>query len=97
MEDYRKRARRNRRLKEKPTDCPPALSLPTIAEFIEDGQITIGTLPPAGCVAAAADEDGCYVMLIRRRDESLLHLLTRLDQALDDALTLGKFTDEVNR
>jgi hypothetical protein len=32
-------------------------------------------------------------MLVRRQGESLFHLLVRLDQAL----TLGIFTDEVNR
>ena len=75
----------------------PNLSLPTLADFIDDGQITIGTLRPVGCVAAAADEDVSYVMLVRRQGETLLQLLTRLDQCLDKALTLGIFTDEVNR
>ena len=54
-------------------------------------------LRPIGCVATAADEDCTYVMLVRRRDESLLQLLSRLDQAIDKAITLGIFTDEINR
>ena len=78
-------------------NAPAALSLPAIAQFIEDGQITIGTIYPAGCVATAADQDITYAMLVRRRSETLSQLLTRLDQALDKALTLGIFTDEINR
>jgi acetylglutamate kinase len=72
------------------------LSLPNIAQLIEDGEITIGMLRPVGCVATAADEDCNYAMLVRRRGETLFQLLTRLDQAIDKALTLGIFTDEIN-
>jgi hypothetical protein len=64
--------------------------------LIEDGEITIGMLRPIGCVATAADEDFTYAMLVRRRKESLMDLLVRLDQAIDKALTLGIFTDEIN-
>jgi len=71
-------------------------SLSNIAELIEDGEITIGMLRPVGCVATAADEDCTYAMLLRRRGESLSQLLVRLDQAIDQALTLGIFTDEIN-
>jgi hypothetical protein len=71
-------------------------SLPNIAELIEDGEITIGRLRPIGYVATAADEDCTYAMLVRRRGESLLQLLVRLDQAIDKAFTLGIFTDEIN-
>ena len=53
-------------------------------------------LRPIGCVATA-DEDCTYAMLVRRRGESLLQLLSRLDQAIDKALTLGIFTGEINR
>jgi hypothetical protein len=60
------------------------------------GEITIGRLSPIGCIATAADGDCTYAMLVRRRGESLLQLLTRLDQAVDKALTLGIFTDEIN-
>jgi acetylglutamate kinase len=73
------------------------LSLPNITELIEDGEITIGMLHPVGCVATAADEDCTYAMLVRRQGESLFQLLVRLDQAIDKGLTLGIFTDEVNR
>ena len=71
-------------------------SLSNIAELIEDGEITIGMLRPVGCVATAADEDCTYAMLVRRRGESLFQLLARLDQAIDKALTVGIFTDEIN-
>jgi hypothetical protein len=51
---------------------------------------------PIACVATAADEDRTYAMLVRRRGESLLRLLSRLDQAIDKALTLSIFTNEIN-
>jgi len=50
-----------------------------------------------GCVATAADEDISYATLVLRRGESLVQFLIRLDQALDKALTLGIFTDQINR
>ncbi len=53
-------------------------------------------LRPVGCVATAVDEDCTYAMLVRRRGESLFQLLTGLDQAIDKALNLGIFTDEIN-
>jgi acetylglutamate kinase len=73
-----------------------AFSLPNIAELIEDGEITIGMRRPMGCVATAADADCTYVMLVRRRGESLMQFLIRLDRAIDKALTLGIFTDQIN-
>jgi hypothetical protein len=47
---------------------------------------------PRGCVAIAADEDCTYAMLVRRRGESLMQFLIRLDRAIDKALTLGAFS-----
>jgi len=41
----------------------------------------------------ATDE---HASLVRRHGESLLQLLTRHDQAIDKALTLGILTDEIN-
>jgi hypothetical protein len=75
----------------------PADFLPNIAELIDDGEITIGMRRSFGCIATASDEDCNYAMLVRRRGESLYQLLARLDQAVDKALNLGIFTDEVNR
>jgi hypothetical protein len=73
-----------------------ALSLPYVAQLIDDGEITIGMLRQVGCVATAADEDCNYAMLVRRRGQSLFQLLTRLNRVIDKALTLGIFTDEIN-
>jgi hypothetical protein len=68
------------------------LSLPNIADVISDGEIsdgeiTVGVLRPVGCVATATDGHNCLAMLVRRRGETLAQLLTRLDQAIDKALT----------
>ena len=71
-------------------------SLPNIAELIAYGEITIGVLRPVGCVATASDEDRTLAMLVRRRGETLAQLLTRLDQAIDKALTEDIYTDEIN-
>jgi len=87
---------RSIRKKAKADSFVAEVSLPNIAELIQDGEITIGRLRPIGCVATAADDDCAYAMLVRRRGESLLQLLVRLDQAIDKALTLGIFTDEIN-
>ena len=98
MESRRRRTARTHsvRKKTKAESTVAALSLPNIAQLIEDGEITIGMLHPVGCLATASDEDCNYAMLVRRRGESLFQLLTRLDQAIDKALTLGIFTDEIN-
>jgi len=98
MESRPQRPTRTRRLsKEAKTESPvAAVSLPHLAKLIGYGEITIGRLSPIGCIATAADGDCTSAMLVRRRGESLLQLLTRLDQAVDKALTLGIFTDEIN-
>ena len=100
MESRRQRPATSQRVKKKANakaeSSVAASSLPNIAQLIEDGEITIGMLRPVGCVATASDEDCNYAMLVRRRGESLFQLLTRLDQAIDKALTLGIFTDEIN-
>jgi hypothetical protein len=71
-------------------------NLPHIAELICDGQITIGVVHPVGCVAAASDGHNAMAMLRRRKGESLLQLLTRLDQAIAKAYDEDVFTDEIN-
>ena len=98
MESRRQHAVRTRSVKKKakPDSCVAVSSLSNIAELIEDGEITIGRLPAVGCVATAADEDCTYAMLLRHRGESLPQLLVRLDQAINQALTLGIFTDEIH-
>jgi hypothetical protein len=70
--------------------------LPHIAELISDGEITIGTLVPVGCVAIAADGHNSLAMLKRREGETLAQLLARLDLAIGKAFTENVFTDEIN-
>jgi transposase len=63
---------------------------------IEDDEITIGVLRPIGCVATACNEDSTLAMLVRRKGENLLQLLTRLDQAIAKAYNEDVYTDEIN-
>jgi hypothetical protein len=72
------------------------LSLPHIADFIEDGQITLGQMDPIGCVAIANDGHNCLAMLARNDGETLAQLLARLDQAIARAIDEDIFTDEIN-
>lgn len=77
----------------------PALDddfLPHLADLIEGGEITIGTLEPVGGVATAVDGSNCLAMLVRRDGEPLMELLKRLDLAVALAFTEDIFTDEVN-
>jgi hypothetical protein len=99
LEHRRPARRRTRRVKRTALGKKSAvvsLSLPNIAELITYGEITVGVLRPVGCVATATDEDNCLAMLVRRPSESLAQLLTRLDQAIDKALTEDIYTDEIN-
>jgi hypothetical protein len=75
---------------------PIAELLPNLVGFIDDGEITLGILQPVGCVATATGGNNCLAMLVRRDDETLTELLTRLDYAIGLALTEDIFTDEVN-
>ena len=70
--------------------------LPHIAALIADGEITLGILNPVGCVAVATDGHNTLAMLKRRPNETLAHLLTRLDQAIERAWTEEIYTDEIN-
>jgi hypothetical protein len=72
------------------------VSLPNLADLITYGEITVGVLRPVGCVATATDGYNSLAMLVRRRGETLAQLLTRLDQAIDKALTEDVYTDEIN-
>jgi hypothetical protein len=72
------------------------LNLPNIVELIEEGQITVGVLRPVWSIAATAhDGHNSLAMLVRRKGETLVELLTRLDLR-SPAQTEGIFTDEVN-
>ncbi len=71
--------------------------LPNIEQLVSDqGQITIGAIYPMRCVAIANDGHNSLAMLIRRDEETLTQLLTRLDAAIAKAYNENKFTDEVN-
>ncbi len=74
-----------------------AFSLPNIAELIGHGEITVGVLEPVGRVAVASDDRSALAMLQRRKEETLLQLLIRLDQAIAKACNEDVFTDEINR
>ncbi len=71
-------------------------TLPHIAELITYGEITVGVQHSVGCVATATDGHNCLAMLVRGQRETLVQLLTRLDQAIDKALTDDVYIDEVN-
>jgi hypothetical protein len=72
--------------------------LKRIETLIEDGgTISVGALEPFNCVASAANEDMCLVMLVRREGEALGALLKRLDRSIGLAWSDGIFIDEVNR
>ena len=73
-----------------------ALSLRHISELIAYGEITVGEKVPMGCIAIAHDGHNSLAMLKRRNGESLIQLLTRLDQAIAMANKEGVFTDEIN-
>ena len=62
----------------------------------EHGSITVSEISPVGIIAAAADNDQCYAMLRRRRGETVLKLLHRLDQAIATAAETHTPVDEVN-
>jgi len=72
------------------------VSLPNIENLITYSDITLGVLRPVGCIATAADEDRCLAMLVRRRGETLVQFLMRLDKAIDKALTEDVYIDEIN-
>ena len=62
----------------------------------DHGAITLTEVTPVGCVAAAADNETCYAMLARRKGETVLELLHRLDQAIALAAENNTTIDEVN-
>ena len=62
------------------------MDLPNTEALIEyDGQINIGNMPSVGYRAVASDENNTLAMLKRRPDDSFMELLSRLDQAIEQA------------
>jgi hypothetical protein len=71
--------------------------LPNIEWLLtEHGSFTVQELHGLGCIAAAADQDGSYAMLVRRDNESLLELINRLDTSIARAAENNVVVDEVN-
>jgi hypothetical protein len=76
----------------------PLSDLAYVNEIIELGGISIGVVPPlTECVAIAHEGKNTLAMLVRRKRETLLQLLTRLNLAIARAQTEDVFTDEVNQ
>jgi hypothetical protein len=68
-----------------------------IEQLIQDGgEITIGALEPIPCVASAATDDECPALLKRRRGETFLQLIDRLDEAIGSYFETGDSIDEIN-
>lgn len=61
-----------------------------------NGDISIGRIGPIRCAATAADEDQQLAALVRRPNESLIHLLERLDVAIGKALEDDEYIDELS-
>ena len=99
MEHKHKPARNRTRNIKNSGDKTPAiasLALPNIAHLMGYGDITVGQQRPIGCIATACDEDQCLAMLVRRKGETLLQLLTRLDEAIAKAYDENICIDEIN-
>jgi hypothetical protein len=95
----KRNARKLTRVEKKTTsqEAPAhSLTLPNIARLVTYGKVSIEMLRPIGCVAIANDDDNTLAMLVRRKGETLIQLLTRLDQAIDKACNEDVFTDEIN-
>jgi hypothetical protein len=61
-----------------------------------EGEITIGPIGGIRCAAVACDAHNALAMLVRRPQESLHDLLTRLDEAIRLAVEEETYTDEIN-
>lgn len=72
-------------------------SWPNLQELIDDGgQITFGRISQFIDAAVANDEHTTYAMLQRHDGESLVDLMTRLDQAVQKAIEDEEPIDEIN-
>ncbi|HEX6039362.1 hypothetical protein [Longimicrobium sp.] len=61
-----------------------------------EGEITIGRMGSIQCAAVAADGHNALAMLVRRPEESLHDLLSRLDEAIRLAVEEDEYIDEIN-
>lgn len=71
---------------------------PVLEDFVlhGDGQISIGEVGPIPCAAVASDPNTMLAALQRRKGESLMHLLERLELAVSRALEYEEYIDEIN-
>ena len=61
-----------------------------------EGSIEIGRIGPVRCAAVASDENQMLAALVRRKGESLMYLMQRLDEAIEKAWEKEIYTDEIN-
>ena len=61
-----------------------------------EGSIEIGRIGPVRCAAVASDENQMLAALVRRKGESLMDLMQRLDKAIEKAWEKEIYTDEIN-
>lgn len=75
-----------------------AAPLATLEWFVMSagGQVTLGTVQPVAFAAIAHDGQHTRVALKRQKDENLMHLLMRFDEALVRALDHDAVVDEIN-
>jgi hypothetical protein len=70
---------------------------PMVEAFLaEGGNITLGRVEPIEYAAVASDELTILAALVRRKDESFVGLMERLNAALLKAFEAGEFTNEIN-
>jgi hypothetical protein len=70
---------------------------PALQELIEnEGQVTLGYVHPIPCVAVASDAHNMIAAIKRKRGESLIDLLNRLDTAVALSEEDGSTVDEIN-
>jgi hypothetical protein len=81
-----------------PSAADPTCPFPNLEEFVlrGGGQISVGEIGPIQCAAVASDDHNMLAALQRRKTETLMQLLQRLDAALLRALEYDEFTDEIN-
>jgi hypothetical protein len=61
------------------------------------GEITLGQISRTKvCAITASDEDQCLAMLQRRKNETIVEMLDRLDSAIAYAWESDEFIDEIN-
>ncbi len=82
-----------------PTPASTAIKpFPTLEDFVLHGEgvISIGEAGPVACAPVASDSHIMFAALQRRKGETLMQLLHRLDAALSRALEHDEYTDEIN-